>query len=203
MNETSENPTSPAVTIWFDPVCPFSWNTARWLKAVADKTGMAVEWRLMSLAVLNEGKDMPPKQQSRMQDSERIGRLMAAIRDQHGNAGLATAYFAFAERYFDRSEPVDDGLVRQVLDAVRSWDVTSEILSDNSWDELVRRSHQAGQDALGETGGSPIMRVNGHTFFGPVLTAPPDPEAVETLFDAVAALGAIPQFAQLQRPRSR
>lgn len=99
----SENPSSPAVTIWFDPVCPFSWNTARWLKAVADKTGMSVEWRLMSLAVLNEGREMPPKQQSRMHDSRRVGRLMTAIRDQYGNAGLAAAYFAFAERYFDRS----------------------------------------------------------------------------------------------------
>ncbi|KQH81095.1 hypothetical protein AO501_05670 [Mycobacterium gordonae] len=199
----SENPSSPAVTIWFDPVCPFSWNTARWLKAVADKTGMSVEWRLMSLAVLNEGREMPPKQQSRMHDSRRVGRLMTAIRDQYGNAGLAAAYFAFAERYFDRSEPVDDGLIQQVLDTVKSWDVTVDVLSDSSWDELVRRSHQAGQDALGETGGSPILRIDGHAFFGPVLTATPDPEVVETMFEAVAALAAIPQFAQLQRPRGR
>lgn len=195
-----DDPTSPAVTIWFDPVCPYSWNTARWLKAVADKTGAVIEWRLMSLAVLNEGKEMPAKQQSRMRDSERIGRLMAAIRDQHGNEGLATAYFAFAERYLDRSEPIDDRLVTQVLDAVKSWDVSVDVLSDASWDELVRRSHRAGQDALGETGGSPITRINGHTFFGPVLTAPPEPGVVQALFDAVAALGAVPQFAQLQRP---
>lgn len=198
-----ENPSSPAVTIWLDPVCPFSWNTARWLQAVADKTGMVVEWRLMSLAVLNEGQEMPPKQQSRMHDSQRVGRLMAAVRDQHGNAGLAAAYFAFAERYLDRSEPLDDGLVQQVLDAVKSWDVTVDVVSDPSWDELVRRSHQAGQEALGETGGSPILRINGNTFFGPVLTATPDPQVVETMFDAVAALAAIPQFAQLQRPRGR
>lgn len=199
----TDDPTSPAVTIWLDPVCPFSWNTARWLRAVADKTGVVVEWRLMSLAVLNEGKEMPPKQQARMLDSERVGRLMAAIRDQHGNEGFATAYFAFAERYLDRSEPVDDGLIGQVLETVKSWDVTSDVLSDSSWDQLVWRSHQAAQDALGETGGSPIVRINGHTFFGPVLTAPPEPEAVETLFDAVAALAAVPQFAQLQRPRGR
>ncbi len=69
--------TGATVTIWLDPVCPFSWNTARWLKAVADKTGVVVDWRLMSLSVLNEGREMPPKQQARMHDSERIGRLMA------------------------------------------------------------------------------------------------------------------------------
>jgi hypothetical protein len=132
-----DDTTRPTVTIWLDPVCPFSWNTARWLKAVADKTGLAIEWRLMSLAVLNEGREMPPQQQSRMRDSERIGRLMAAIRDQHGNEGLATAYFAFAERYLDQSEPVDDQLVAQVLGAVKSWDVTTDVLSDSSWDERI------------------------------------------------------------------
>lgn len=192
---------SPAVTIWFDPVCPFSWTTAQWLAAVSDKTGIVVDWRLMSLAVLNEGREMPPQQQSLMRDSERIGRLMAAIRDEHGVAGLAAAYFAFAERYLDQSEPIDDLLVTHVLDAVKSWDVTADVLADSSWDGLVRHSHQAAQDALGETGGSPIVRINGNTFFGPVLTAPPDPAAVETLFDAVATLAAIPQFTQLQRPR--
>lgn len=195
--------TSPAVTIWLDPVCPYSWNTARWLKAVADKTGMGIDWRLMSLSVLNEGREMPAPQQARMRDSAKIGRLMAAIRDQHGVAGLATAYFAFAERYFEQSQQIDDELVSAVLNAVKSWDVSADVLADSSWDELIRRSHQAGQDALGETGGSPIVRINGHTFFGPVLTALPDPAAVEALFDAVAALAAIPQFAQLQRPRQR
>lgn len=198
-----DNHSNPAVTIWFDPVCPYSWHTARWLRAVADKTGLSVDWRLMSLSVLNEGREMPPQQRSRMDDSQRIGRLMAAIRDEHGVAGLAAAYFAFGEQYFDQSAPVDERLVTHVLGAVKSWDVGTGVLADSSWDELVRRSHQTGQDALGETGGSPIVSVNGHTFFGPVLTAPPDPESVQTLFDAVAALAAIPQFAQLQRPRNR
>jgi predicted DsbA family dithiol-disulfide isomerase len=41
------------VTIWFDPVCPFSWNTTHWLTAVADKIGLSIDWQLMSLAVLN------------------------------------------------------------------------------------------------------------------------------------------------------
>lgn len=202
MNPADGGRAGSEVTLWLDPVCPFSWNTARWLRAVAEKTGSAVDWRLMSLAVLNEGRELPPPQQARMRDSRRVGRLMAAIARERGVAGWTAAYFAFGERYFDRSEPLDEGLIGHLLSAAGARDTTAAAIADESWDESVRRGHQAAQDALGETGGSPILRIDGHAFFGPVLTALPEVQDTVALFDAVATLAAIPQFAQLQRPRS-
>ncbi|OBG96410.1 hypothetical protein A5697_21825 [Mycobacterium sp. E3251] len=190
------------VTLWLDPVCPFSWNTARWLRAVAEKTGIAVDWQLMNLAVLNEGRELPPPQQARMRDSQHVGRLMAAIAREKGAPGWADAYFAFGERYFDRSEPLDDDLVAHVLATVGARDTTAAAIGDESLDGLVRQAHRAGQDALGETGGSPILRIDGHAFFGPVLTALPDPAASIALFDAVTTLAATAEFSQLQRPRA-
>ncbi len=194
--------TGPQVTLWLDPVCPFSWHTARWLRSVAEKTGLSVDWQLMSLAVLNEGRELPPAQQARMRDSQQIGRLMAGIAREQGTAGWSGAYFAFGERYFDRSEPVDANLVAHVLMTVGARGATAAAVSDASLDDFVRHQHQAGQDALGETGGSPILRIDGHAFFGPVLTALPDPATGAALFDAVATLAAVPQFTQLQRPRT-
>lgn len=191
-----------SVTLWLDPVCPFSWNTARWLRAVAEKTGLAIDWQLMSLAVLNEGRELPPPQQARMRDSQQIGRLMAAIAREAGAAGWSAAYFAFGEKYFDRSDPVDADLIAHVLTTVGAGGAAAAAAADESFDETIRRQHQAGQDALGETGGSPILRVGEHAFFGPVLTAVPTAENASALFDAVATLAKTPQFAQLQRPRA-
>ncbi|OBB68609.1 DsbA family protein [Mycobacterium sp. 852014-50255_SCH5639931] len=202
MNPAESGRAGSAVTLWLDPVCPFSWNTARWLRAVAEKTGMAVDWQLMSLAVLNEGRELPAPQQARMRDSQKVGRLMAAIARENGAAGWTAAYLAFGERYFDGSEPLDDSLVAHVLTAAGARDTTAAVTSDASLDEVVRRGHQAAQAALGETGGSPILRIDGHAFFGPVLTALPDAADSIALFDAVATLGAVPQFTQLQRPRT-
>ncbi|OBG60610.1 hypothetical protein A9X03_03305 [Mycobacterium sp. E1715] len=202
MNPADDGRAGPEVTLWLDPVCPFSWNTARWLRAVAEKTGVAVDWQLMSLAVLNEGRELPPPQQARMRDSRQVGRLMAAIARERGVAGWTAAYFAFGERYFDRSEPLDEGLVGRLLSAAGARDTTAAVIADESLDEQVRRGHQAAQDALGETGGSPILRIDGHAFFGPVLTALPEAQETVAVFDAVATLAAVPQFAQLQRPRS-
>lgn len=192
----------PVVTIWFDPVCPFSWHTARWLNELAWEHELAIDWRLMSLAVLNEGRELPPPQQARMDDSRRIGRLMAAIREKHGAEAMAAAYFAFGERYLERSEALDDRLVAEVLGAVGCHDVDPGVMSDTAQDDLVQVSHQAGQNALGEIGGSPILQIDGKAFFGPVLSGPPEPEMRQALFDAVATLAAVPQFSQLQRPRA-
>lgn len=202
MSAAQSDSTAPGVTLWLDPVCPFTWNTARWLRAAAEKTGLAVDWRLMNLAVLNEGREMSPAHQDRMRDSQKLGRLMAAIARDHGSAGFTAAYFAFGERYFDRSQPLTDSLIADVLSAAGLRDVAPAAVSDASLDEIVRSAHQEGQDALGETGGSPILRIGEHTFFGPVLTGLPDADATVALFDALAALAAIPQFTQLQRPRT-
>lgn len=199
---TETGRTAPTVTLWLDPVCPFSWNTARWLRAVTEATGLSIDWQLMSLAVLNEGRELPPAQEARMRDSRQIGRLLAAVAGEHGAQGWAAAYFAFGERYFDRSEPVSANLVAQVLMAVGARGATAAAVSDASLDDLILTQHEAGQRALGETGGSPILRIGEHTFFGPVLTALPDAQAATAVFDAVATLAATPQFAQLQRPRT-
>jgi len=173
--------TATNVTIWLDPVCPFSWNTARWLAIVVDKTGITIDWQLMSLAILNEGRDLPAPQQARMRDSRRVGRLMTAIRHELGACGMADAYFAFAERYFEHSVALDDQLAQYVLKSVDARETTAAALAD--------------------AGGSPMLSIEGRAFFGPVLTTLPPSDSALRLFDAVVTLATTPEFSQLQRPR--
>jgi hypothetical protein len=192
----------PAVRLWLDPVCPFSWNTARWLSAAAEVENFTIDWRMMNLAVLNQGRDLPPPQQARMEDSRKIGRLMVALHEELGADVLSTAYVAFAERYFDDSAEVDDKLVDHVTRAVGAQRTGASALDDHTLDPIVAQFHQASQDALGDTGGSPLLTIDGHTVFGPVLTAVPDPDETSAVFRAVVALVRTPQFSQLHRPRS-
>ncbi|OBK22134.1 hypothetical protein A5634_08165 [Mycobacterium asiaticum] len=193
----------PNATLWLDPVCPFSWNTARWLRAVGEKTGIAVDWKLMSLAILNEGQELPPAQQTRMRDSRAVGRIMAALARDKGAAEWVNAYFVFGERYFDRSEPLSEELITHVLSEVGVANGVAAAKSDTSLDAVLLDSHQAGQDALGDSSGSPILRIDGQTFFGPVLTGSVDEQDTAAVFDAIATLAAAPVFAELQRPRER
>ena len=156
------------VTLWLDPVCPFSWNTARWLRAAADKAGFSLEIRPMNLAVLNEGRELPPPQQARMNDSRTVGRLMAALRDELGADAFSDAYFAFGQLYFDQSAPVDDDdLATSLLRSAGASRTTAAAMTDPSWDPAVRLAHKASQSALGDIGGSPLVTIGGHTVFGP------------------------------------
>jgi hypothetical protein len=191
-----------AVVLWLDPVCPFSWNTARWLHDAAGKAGFDIELRLMSLAVLNEGRDLPPAQQARMQDSRRVGRLMAAVNRDGGPDALYDAYFAFGQQYFDHSAAVDKDLVAHVTRVATADTITAAVLEDSALDAVIRESHEASQRAHGDVAGSPLLSIGERTMFGPVFSAPPDPDQTLRVFDAVTALIATPQFHQLERPRN-
>jgi hypothetical protein len=190
------------VGLWLDPVCPFSWNTARWLTAAADKAGFDIDWRLMSLAILNEGRELPTPQRARMEDSQQVGRLMAALHDELGASLMGRAYIAFAQRYFDHSAEVDGELVDHVTRAVGAEHTGAAALVDAALDATVLKFHQGSQNALGDTGVSPLLTIEGHTVFGPVFTAVPEPDETLAVFDAVTALVRTPEFSQLQRPRS-
>jgi hypothetical protein len=97
---------------------------------------------------------------------------------------------------------VDSELVQHVAGVVGAQRITAGALSDASLDPAVLESHRASQKALGETGGSPLITIDGQTIFGPVLTSVPAPDKTLAVFDAVAALVLTPQFSQLQRPRT-
>jgi hypothetical protein len=127
---------------------------------------------------------------------------MVALRGELGADAMAKAYFAFGHRFFDQSAALDDELVGQVTAAVGARHVTVAALTDASLDAAVRESHEASQEALGETSGSPLITIDDHTMFGPVLTAVPAPDATQAVLDAVATLIRTPQFSQLQRPRN-
>lgn len=190
------------VTLWLDPVCPFSWNTVQWLTAAADHVHFEIDWQLMNLAVLNAGKELPAPQRKRMNDSRGVGRLMAALRNELGPDVVGRAYLAFAPQYFEHSAAVDDKLVTHLAQALGAQHLNPAVLDDASLDEHVARAHQRSQDALGDTGGSPLLTIDGHTIFGPVFTAVPADDQTVTVFDAVAALIRTPQFSQLNRPRT-
>jgi len=194
----------PAVTVdvWFDAVCPYTWVTTRWLGEAAARRPVELRWHLMSLAVLNAGKDMGEEEAAEMADSRAAGRLLAAVEQEQSGELLAGAYAALGERYHRRAQPMSRETAEAALAECGADPTLAAAMDDSSYDTFVERSHEQGQRALGGTGGSPIVSVDGTAFFGPVLMSIPGPDEAVALFDAVATLGHSGAFFQIERPRS-
>ncbi len=191
------------VDLYLDPVCPFSWVTARWLLDAAQSTHTPVALRQMSLAVLNEGQDAnaaDAKQRHMMERSTRLGRLFAAAVGERGPDAFAGLYDSIGRRIHVRRDELTPATIRDALAENGLEEGLAEALDDSSFDEAVRQAHGASQDALGDEAGSPIIAVDGRAFSGPVLTRTPDARDGVRLLEAVLTMAGVPEFAALQRP---
>ena len=191
------------VTFWFDPSCPFTWNTSRWLRAAAAERGEPVRWRLMSLAVLNADKDVPEQFVEGMRLSRLASRVLARTAREHGNDGLDALYTALGTRLHEQGgESISrDMVAAAVTDAGLPADLMAAY-DDGSMDADIEASHAEGQQRVGDDAGSPVVAFgDGPGYFGPIVTQPPTGADSAKLYEAMTLLSAVPQFAELKRAR--
>jgi hypothetical protein len=194
-----------AVDFWFDPLCPWAWVTSRWMVEVEQVRPVAVRWHVMSLAVLNEGRELPESYRAFLDGAWGPVRVFMAAADERGEDVLLPLYTAFGIRYHragDARPDVSDAL----FDALLEVGLPAELLSaaaDGSRDDALRASHHAGMDPVGEDVGTPVIHVEGNAFFGPVVTPSPRGEAAGRLWDGVRLVAGTDGFFEIKRTRDR
>jgi 2-hydroxychromene-2-carboxylate isomerase len=201
------------IEFFWDPVCPFAWITSRWVAKVAEQTGYAVDWRFISLRLLNKDKDyateFPPEYEFGHTAGLRMLRVAAAIRHEVGREPLGRVVQAYGESVWDLPQGSGMGSYRStsehavgVLEAAGVDTKFADSLDDDSWDELLDAETELGIGRTGRDVGTPIVTFqppDGVSFFGPVISrVPSDDEAVE-LWNAVTTLARFPGFAELKR----
>jgi protein-disulfide isomerase-like protein with CxxC motif len=192
------------VKFYFDPACPWCYQTARWARRVEELGEIELDWGIFSLEVVN----LPPSKDARELDA-RSGpalRTALAIRDRHGSRAIGPFYAALGKRIWDQPPPPDD-MVAAVRESLReaglSPTLVDGVMADPStWDAvlkehraLVEGNHGFGVPTLALDGGA------GPSIFGPVISMLPSDEEAVALWRHTLWLMRYPNFAELKRNR--
>jgi hypothetical protein len=203
---------------YFDPVCPFAWMTSQWVRRVAAQRQYAVEWRFISLRILNADVDydaqFPPEYEAGHTAGLRLLRVAARARSMRGPEVVGPLYVALGRHIFetDRGEwRAGEGrdtraFVEPILAEVGLPADLAEALDDETADEEIRAETAEALALTGKDVGTPILHFrpaegpsNGMAFFGPVISRLPSDEEAVALWDHVIALVGFPGFAELKR----
>ncbi|MCQ9126167.1 DsbA family protein [Corynebacterium amycolatum] len=202
------------VTFYFDVSCPFCWVTSRWIKEVEKVRDIEVEWKPMSLSVLNEGRDeLPEEYKFMMQCNWTPARLFNAVFSQDGQEAVDKLYTALGtkvhnENRIDRHAHVDepehafDELIKEALAEVGLPEERLAQALTTEFDELMRENHAEAMKEVGNDVGTPVVKLNDVAFFGPVLTRIPRGEEAGKIFDGSVAVASYPYFFEIKRSRT-
>ncbi|MHA7264569.1 mycothiol-dependent nitroreductase Rv2466c family protein [Arthrobacter sp. TMN-37] len=197
-----QNPLAEKADFWFDPVCPFAWVTSRWMGEVEQVRSISIDWHVMSLSVLNEGRDLPADYRDLMDAAWAPVRVLIAAETLHGSRYTKPLYDAMGTRIHLGGNRDFELVIKEALAEVGLPDELADYGSTEEFDAGLRASHQGAIDKVGNEVGTPVVAFNGTAFFGPVLTRIPRGEEAGRLFDAAVQLAAFPGFFEIKRSRT-
>ncbi|WGD36425.1 DsbA family protein [Lysinibacter sp. HNR] len=190
------------VEFWFDPSCPWAWMASRWVDTVAAQRDLDVSWKIMSLAILNEDKEVSPEYRAFFPRAMRLTRLVAGVKEEYGSAYVKPLYDALGTRIHPQSRKDWNAIIVESVVEAGLQEEAARLADTEDYDFQLRESHFDGINRVGEDVGTPVISVNGTAFFGPVISPAPTGEEALKLWDGVVAVADYEGFFEIKRTRT-
>ncbi|UDY24474.1 DsbA family protein [Nocardioides sp. Kera G14] len=187
---------------WFDPACPFAWITSRWILEVEKVRDVSVTWHIMSLAYLNQDKDIPQEYRDYLKDAWGPVRVLAAAEEKHGKDALLPLYTALGTAKHLEKKSFTRDVIAESLAAAGLEAELIDAVDDSSYDDFIAKSHHLGMDQVGNDVGTPTIAFEGQAFFGPVISKAPKGEEAGELWDGFVLVTKYPYVYELKRART-
>jgi len=119
---------------WFDPMCPFAWITSRWILEVEKVRDIQVTWHIMSLAYLNEDKDISDDYRAFLANAWQPVRVCMAVEEQFGQDKLAEIYTALGTRRHVEKKDFTREVIEDALASIGLPATLAGAMDDSSYD---------------------------------------------------------------------